>query len=326
LLAEDEDTLRAVITEVLEEGGFQVTPVPNGEAALEAFQKETFPLVVTDIVMGGLNGLQLLETVKQLDATTQVVIMTSHATVEAAMKALRAGAYDFLIKPFEDLDMILVVARRAAEKVQLIRENRGLMESLRKQARELEQANFALKKLADSLKSVSERDGLTGLYNHKAFREALIRNLNQSKKKTTDEFALIFMDVDHFKAYNDNNGHLAGDELLKKLAELLQARFPEPAVVARYGGEEIVALVPATSVASARELAESIRQMVENFPFPGRENQPLRRISLSIGVSSYPHDGTDPTTLIDHADKAVYEAKSSGRNAVRWHSGMRSEV
>jgi diguanylate cyclase (GGDEF)-like protein len=265
--------------------------------------------------MGKMTGLELLAMVKQLDSDTQVVVMTSHASVEAAMQALRSGAYDFLIKPFEELDMITVVVNRAAEKVRLTHHNRRLVEDLQQQSQQLQQANVALKKLADSLKGVADKDGLTGLHNHRYFREVLVRELSMSSRSKRP-FTLVFMDVDHFKHYNDTNGHLAGDALLKSLAELLQEGFGRSSLVARYGGEEIVALIPGVDGTQARGFAETIRKLVEHYPFPGSETQPLGHVTLSMGIASFPHDGVDPTTLIDAADKAVYEAKRQGRNRI----------
>lgn len=315
LLAEDEATLRAVISEVLEEDGFEVVCAENGERALELFQEQAFPIVITDIMLGGMTGLELLSLIKQMNDDTQVIVMTSNASVEAAMQSLRSGAYDFLIKPFDDLDMITVVTNRAAEKVKLTLQNRELVENLQKQSTQLQQANFALKKLADSLKGVADKDGLTGLHNHRYFREILVREISLSERKGRP-FTLVFMDVDHFKNYNDKNGHLAGDALLKSLARLLQEGFGQACLVARYGGEEIVALIPGVDGPRGFEFAERIRVLVEEYPFPGREKQPLGMISLSMGVSSFPTEGSDPTTLIDRADKAVYKAKAEGRNRV----------
>jgi len=315
LVAEDEETLRTVISEVLEDEGYQVTAVPSGEDALEAFRRNPFPIVVTDIVMHTMSGLQLLEHVKAIDSDTVVLIMTSHASLESATRALRSGAYDFMIKPFEKLDVITSVVGRAAEKADLIRQNRLLTEDLKLKAEDLNRANTALIKLADSLKDYANKDGLTGLFNHRLFREALNRELNAAKRNDT-KLSIIFMDVDHFKQFNDRNGHLAGDEVLRTLAHLTSDQIPRPGLVARYGGEELVALVPGATKDEAREMAEHIRQIVESHPFAGRETQPLGKVTLSLGVATFPGDGDDPDTIIGHADEAVYQAKDGGRNRV----------
>ncbi len=309
LLAEDEATLRTVISEVLEEDGYSVTDVGSGEEALRRFNREPFPIVITDIVLGRMTGLELLAQIKDKSPETVVVIMTSHASIETATAALRSGAYDFLIKPFEDLDVLSTVVGRAAEKVKLLEDNRRLMEDLKKKASEMEALNKKLREMA-------ERDGLTGLYNHRYFWKVLDLELERSRRHERS-FSLVYIDVDNFKNYNDTLGHLAGDDLLKTLATIMTERCRASTIAARTGGEEFVLLVPETDKEGALSLAEDIRRIVEQHPFEGRESQPLGTVSISAGVSTYPADGEDPTSLIGAADKALYQAKNAGRNTVR---------
>ncbi len=125
------------------------------------------------------------------------------------------------------------------------------------------------------------------------------------------------MDVDHFKRFNDTHGHLAGDEVLRSIGKLTRDEVGERGLVARYGGEEFVALLPGLDGVACRELAESIRRTVQDFPFPGRETQPLGKVTLSLGLATYPEGGATPTLLIARADQAVYAAKEAGRNTVR---------
>ncbi|MGH2571364.1 MAG: diguanylate cyclase [bacterium] len=315
LLAEDEETLRLVISEVLREEGYEVEAVESGERALAVFRERHFPIVVTDILMGKMSGLQLLDAIKALDADTVVVIMTSHATVEATMDALRSGAYDFMRKPFDDLDVITSVVNRAAERAALIVENRRLTEELKVKASALNDANTALLRLADNLKESATRDGLTGLYNHRSFRDALIREISLAEKNRTP-VSIVFMDVDHFKQFNDKHGHLAGDKVLRTIGTLTSDRVGARGLVARYGGEELVALLPGLDKTACRDLAEAIRMAVESHPFQGRETQPLGKVTLSLGLATFPDNGTTPTLLIAQADQALYVAKESGRNTL----------
>ena len=128
--------------------------------------------------------------------------------------------------------------------------------------------------------------------------------------------SLAFADVDHFKKYNDAQGHLAGDSLLSELGRLLTSYGRKSTIIARYGGEEFVLVVPETDHHGALTYAENVRKLVENHPFPGRETQPDGKITLSIGVATFPEHGTDANALIKHADDALYRAKNSGRNSV----------
>jgi two-component system, cell cycle response regulator len=308
LVVDDEETLRSVVSQVLSADGFVVAEAASGEEALEAFRAESHPLVITDIRMGGMSGIELLTAIKLHNPDTQVVIMTSHASLDSAITALRAGAYDYLIKPFESLDLISAVASRAAEKARLVAQNRELLEQLQRANEELQEVNCALKEMA-------VRDGLTSLYNHRHFQEALAQELARSKRYEK-HFSVVFMDVDNFKVYNDTHGHPQGDRLLKILSEILMSHLRSTDMAARYGGEEFVLLLPETSKAGALSIAEGLRKKVENEHFAGREQQPLGRVTISIGVASYPEDGEDAPAVMACADQLLYKAKNGGRNMV----------
>ena len=209
LVVDDEESIRSVLSQVLSEDGFTVTEAASGEEALVLFQKQPFDLVITDIVMPGISGIELLEKIRELNSDTQVIIMTSYASLDTAVSALRSGAYDYIFKPFEDIDVISAAARRAAEKIRLIAENKNLIKRLTKKTEALKNANKVLQELA-------VRDGLTGLFNHRYFQEDLAYELLRAGRyKRT--FSLIFLDIDHFKNYNDTHGHTQGDKLLRTL-------------------------------------------------------------------------------------------------------------
>ena len=308
LVVDDEETLRSVVSQVLTADGFVVAEAASGEEALEAFRRERHPLVITDIRMGGMTGIELLNEIKRHNPDTQVVIMTSHASLDSALTALRAGAYDYIIKPFESLDVISAVAGRAAEKARLVTQNRELVEKLQRANGELHEVNSALKEMA-------VRDGLTALFNHRHFQEALTQEISRASR-SGKPCSVIFMDVDNFKAYNDTHGHPDGDKLLKTLSEILVSSLRCSDLAARYGGEEFVLLLPETPRAAALRIAEAVRAKVELEHFPGRERQPLGRVTISLGVASYPDDGMDPKTVLACADQRLYQAKRDGRNKV----------
>lgn len=285
-----------------------VTAAENAEEALSQFRKEPFPLVITDIIMGKMSGLDLLKEVRIIQPETLVVVMTSHASLETATSALRAGAYDFLIKPFDDLSMISAVTNRAIEKIRLQRQNQTLVERLQRNTEELEVLN-------QSLQDMVNHDGLTGLFNHRYLVSALETELARSRRHGRT-FTLLFIDVDHFKHYNDTHGHLAGDEVLRSLGKILKEANRSTSVCARYGGEEFVVLIPESNRDGGFIVAERLRSRVEKHPFPGREAQPLGQVTVSLGLSCYPDDGTDTRQLVAIADQRLYEAKQAGRNRV----------
>lgn len=308
LVVDDEDTVRSVLYQVLTEDRFAVSKAASGEEALEKLQEKSFALVITDIKMPGISGLELQQKIKKQYPDTQVVIITSHASLGTAISAMRHGAYDYLFKPFGDLDLISASAKRAVEKVRLTRENKKLLVKLKANNEELEKVNRTLKDMAC-------RDGLTGLYNHRYFQDILCHEVHRADRNN-EKFSLVFFDLDHFKQYNDINGHLKGDKLLRKLGQILIKAVRRSDVVARYGGEEFVIVLPSTPKKNAYIVGEKLRRYIEKYPFEGRETQPNGKITVSIGIATCPDDGTERTELIYRADKAMYKAKEGGRNAV----------
>lgn len=308
LVVDGEEAIQEVLSRVLEEEGHEVTLASSGEEGLALFRKDPFPVVITDINLVGMDGIQLLQEIKMIDPDSLVVIIASYTSMETSVKALRYGAYDYLFKPFEDLDLVTSVVDRAVEKIHLSQENRNLIESLRRSKEELEHLNMKLREMA-------VRDGLTGLHDHLYFQDALAKELARGKRHNR-VFSLLFLDVDFFKRYNDVNGHLAGDTVLKMLAYLLRGDQRATSTVARYGGEEFVILLPETGKEGAMKVAETIRKSVYDHAFPGEGKQPQGKITVSIGVATFPEDGTECEALIHSADQALYKAKQKGRNAV----------
>ncbi len=157
------------------------------------------------------------------------------------------------------------------------------------------------------LEALATTDGMTGLWNHRTFHEQFLEELAASKEAGTP-LALLLMDVDRFKSYNDSFGHPAGDEALRMVGRILKAGMRQEDLPARYGGEEFAAILPATNAAQAMEIAERIRKACEAEDFP------CRPVTLSIGVVV--SDGRDADALIERADQALYAAKRNGRNQV----------
>ncbi len=309
LVVDDEPTIRSVIGQVLRFDGHEPTEVGSAEEALAAFRAQPFPLVITDIIMGRMNGIQLLREIKQADAEILVVIMTSQASLETAMTALREGAYDFLVKPFDDLIMISALVERATEKLRLQNRNKLLTHQLEMYAGELERLNLDLKQAAN-------RDWLTGLYNRRYLRATLDSELSRAQRYNRS-FSLMLLDVDHFKSFNDTHGHLAGDEVLRGVAHIMQTYSRSEDLCARYGGEEFLVLMPESNHEAALAAAERLRAAVEAHQFVGSDTQPSGAVTVSLGVATYPADGIESNTLIGRADAALYHAKALGRNRVQ---------
>jgi diguanylate cyclase (GGDEF)-like protein len=169
------------------------------------------------------------------------------------------------------------------------------------------------------LKTVQETadvDGLTGTYNKRSFQKQLGDEINRAEREHRC-VSLFIMDIDHFKQYNDAHGHLEGDDVLKKVGQLLKASIrSDEDVAARYGGEEFVVLYPGATKALAYRLAQELRRKIESYPFAFAAEQPLGALTISGGVASFPEDAQSGVELIRAADQALYEAKRAGRNRV----------
>lgn len=163
-------------------------------------------------------------------------------------------------------------------------------------------------------------DGLTNLYNHCHFRTVLAQEIKRANRYNRP-LAMLMIDIDYFKHYNDTNGHLMGDEALATVAALIKQSCRDVDVVARYGGEEFSILLPETTVEEAKVIAERIRLSVEAHTFPNEITQPNGKLTISIGAAEYPKNAKSLVELIDYADMALYHAKSSNRNCISiYHS------
>ncbi len=189
-----------------------------------------------------------------------------------------------------------------------ITEQRALEKQAESYLKELQELN---KKLED----LSVTDEMTKLANFRHFKN-LLKQEHERAKRYGISYTIIFCDVDHFKHYNDRNGHPAGDDVLRGVAEILRKNSRTVDVAARYGGEEFVVLCPQTTHESAFSLAERIRSSIEKHPFLHAESQPLGKVSISIGLASFPFDGLNPEDVLKAADNALYYSKKNGRNQI----------
>ena len=308
LVVDDDSSILGVIAEVLQDDGYKVTTAGSGEEAIEALKNNEFALVMTDIRLPGINGVAVLEHVKVARPRTNVIMITSHASLDMVIKALQHGAYDYLLKPFEDLSLISTAAKRAVDSFNLDLDRSQLIQSLKSSNEELARVNEVLHGLAI-------RDGLTDLYNHRYINEVLDKQIEIASIEDA-ELSLIFVDVDNFKKFNDAHGHQNGDVILRELSSLMRENVREKDIVARWGGEEFVVVCPNTDRGSAAILAESLRGLIAKHPFLKGVMQSSFKITISAGVSSLAALQSKPS-LVDAADAALYAAKDKGRNQVQ---------
>ena len=308
LVVDDDVAILGVVSEVLEDDGYTVSTAASGEEALELLKHNEFWLVMSDIRLPGINGVEVLEQIKQASPRTHVIMITSHASLDTSIDAIKHGAYDYLQKPFEDLSLISSAARRAIDAYRLEIERSQLVRSLKLSNKELARVNSVLHGLA-------VRDGLTELYNHRYINEVLDKHIDRSKVEGM-ELSLIFIDVDHFKLFNDEHGHQTGDVLLRELSALMRENVRTKDIVARWGGEEFVIVCPTTNEETASRLAESLRATIAQHRFV-RDLLPTGpQVTISAGVASLTKNHSKGA-MLSAADSALYVAKGNGRNQVQ---------
>ncbi|MAF92199.1 MAG: diguanylate cyclase [Bdellovibrionota bacterium] len=466
-IVDDEASIRSILMEALGDAGYQVRDFPSADDAFKVIPEEPPHIILSDIRMPGMSGIDLLGKVREISEDIQFIIMTSHASLDTALQAIKLGAYDYLHKPFEDLGDVIVTVDRTVEMLFLQYQNEQLLEELEnknkaltslnsrisKEKEEIQKINHLMSELSKtaevtqvvdiflkqsaeiledasilflkhlpsyrslsvsqahnvdpqkvrgagiSFKELSQqdyiqrissiadapelaemlvqvfqkseyvvfplsienqlagafvfleeihdmqslrllesfvqvvqafyfnavmqrrihdmaiKDPLTTLYNRRFFNERIEEEINRSRR-TRFPLSCIYLDIDHFKKYNDQNGHQSGDVLLKQISALMKKSSRKTDIVARLGGEEFCILLPHTDAEGAAIKAEKLRRLVEGTNFANREKQPMGFVSISVGVSEYPSHAHDADALVKAADDALYNVKESSRNRV----------
>jgi two-component system, cell cycle response regulator len=308
----------------------QILTARSGDEAVALFDElsrdgESIALVIADQIMPGMKGVELLEIVdRRLPATTKI-LLTGQAGLDAVIDAInRAHLNQYISKPWDETQLLLgvesllrqyrlthenqqLIASLSSKNQALIEMNRELEAKIHERTHELAEANARLAQLAVT-------DGLTGLYNHRHFHERLTLEVERSQRSGLP-LSLLMLDVDHFKQFNDTFGHPAGDEVLRQLARVLTDTRRANDVVARYGGEEFAVILVDTAKFTAAKVAERVRERIAAHDFSDAAQRP-GKISVSLGVATFPEDGTDAEALVRSADTALYAAKRAGRNRV----------
>ena len=302
---------------LMESGNYKVTAV---DSAFQAFallglespeDAQKADLILMDIFMPGMNGIEACSKIKASPHLKDIpiILMTAQKDTDMLEAAFKAGAMDYILKPLQKVELLARIRSALALKEEMDRRKAREQELLRI-TRKLEEAYAQLKQL-------SSLDGLTGIANRRYFDEYFEVEWRRAQREE-NPFSLIMADIDLFKAYNDNYGHLAGDTCLKQVASCMQSVIKRPGdLVARYGGEEFVVVLPETDLKGATMVAEEMRGAVEALMIPHAHSTVINYITISLGVAMTipPRDGCRED-LIKLADQALYQAKQGGRNRV----------
>ncbi len=434
LLVDDERFARTVYSDYLRAAGYDVEVAADAEAALGILGRRRFDVLLTDVILPGSSGLDLISSAKQLDTNLEVVVITALDKVDPAVRAMKSGASDYLVKPVTPEALQHAVQRCLSTRALLaenmaLRAHLKLFETCQRLAATLDRdrlvpmalsavggesggtasllaeistdgtwvlsgasgleyqpAAAVLAAVRDALPGLAERgvatlpappgewpggathvlclpvaeegallgaalvllkepptperlqsatflcrhlglalrnlgrlkqvehlaylDDLTHLYNTRYLDVVLERELAGGRP-----FTLLFMDVDHFKAVNDQHGHLSGSRLLVEVARVLRSCVRDEDVLVRYGGDEYVMLLVGIDSGGGLKVAERIRRAIEDHRFLSREATPVR-ITSSIGLASFPEHAGSKAEIIDLADRAMYRGKRTTRNVV----------
>lgn len=322
LIVDDRPENLLTLEYLLESPDLEIVKATSGHEALEKTFDHDFALIILDVQMPDMDGYETAEYLRKHSRTQHIpIIFLSAAQKETQhiFKGYDAGGVDYILKPFEPV----VLKSKIGIFLELYRQRHQLEIKTREldaKLIELEEVRQQLEEKNEQLQFLSTRDSLTGLINRRRFDEIMDAEWKRGVRNQWP-VAVVLIDIDFFKAYNDCYGHLAGDETLRRVAAGLADSLPrEVDRVARYGGEEFIAVLPNTDIQGAVRVGERIRENVRALDIEHKKARKIGFVTVSVGVSAVvPGDMTAHDQLIITADNALYQAKDEGRNCCRFH-------
>jgi diguanylate cyclase (GGDEF)-like protein len=295
-VVDDDRSARDRVTSLLRASGHQPTPFESAPRMLEAHRQQPFDLVLLDVIMDGMSGVDACRILKaREDAFVPVVLVTARTDPDARVEGLRIGADDYVSKPYVEEELLARV---------------GSMLRIKR-------AYDAVAATRNRMAELAVLDELTGLYNVRYLQQRFGEEWKRAERHR-EPLALAMLDVDHFKAVNDRHGHDVGDLVLREASARIKGSVRDTDLVARYGGEEFVVLLPSTQLAGALVVAERIRRAFADKPFETARGR--LQVTTSIGLSLYPSRGVSTKDqLLRAADSALYRAKEDGRDRICVH-------
>ena len=290
LIVDDDQGTCKILANSLSEEGYSVTTAFTGEEAIEKANKNTFDILITDLKLPGIDGIEVIKKIKEGNVDLCAIMMTAYASVDTAIKALEEGAYDYVTKPF-DMEEIKFVVSKGLERMS-----------------EYEKGKI------DEFK-VPVLDVLTQVYTRKYFYRVLNREVNRAQRYN-QPMALLMVEIDNFSKYNQEYGSNAGDEALKKVAQLFSRVTRRVDFVFRYTESEFAILLPETNKEGAVIVAKRLKDLVQQTKFQKDEDSSERRLTISIGLSVYSVDSDSKDEFLSKATDSLYQAKQLGKNKI----------
>jgi diguanylate cyclase (GGDEF)-like protein len=290
LIVEDDLAVRDSMAEFITLSGFDCQVAPSAEEAIEMLKTLEFQVVITDITMPGMDGLELTDIIKK-DYDIDVIVMTGYSGQYSYEEAIGKGASDFVFKPIRFQELVLRLKRVFKERE--LRQERNRM-------------------MAD-LQQLAITDNLTQLYNSRHFFAQLKMEVDRANRYGYS-LALLLLDIDFFKNYNDTFGHLEGDKVLSTVGQMINTCLRTMDTAYRYGGEEFTVILPYTDGNEAKTVADRIQYTLEHITFCPSPDRSIQ-VTLSIGVTEY-SPGEELSSFVNRSDRAMYTSKENGRNRV----------
>jgi diguanylate cyclase (GGDEF)-like protein len=284
LVVEDSPATATLLELKLREEGYNVVMSANAVDAMDKLCDFSPDLILSDIMMPEMDGFELLQKIRSETVRGDIpfIFISAKNSTEDKLRGFDLGGDDYITKPFQVDELI------ARVRVSIKRSER--------------------------MRRESATDFLTNAFNRRAMENRLAVELQRSQRFGR-AFTVAMVDIDHFKKFNDANGHLVGDEALRAVARQIQAQLRDIDVVARFGGEEFFVIMPETNKASAYKAMDRVRNAIVSTRLQGANGADIG-VTVSVGVAEFPYDGIDAEALKKAADMAMYQSKSDGRNRV----------
>lgn len=299
LIIDDDAGVRDSMQEFVKDSGYDIYTASSAEEALELLKSEIVDVVITDIMLAGMDGLELTDLIKH-NYDIDVIVMTGYSEKFSYEDAITKGASDLVFKPIRYRELMLRLKRVLKER----------------------QLSIDRAKMLKTLEKLAITDGLTRLYNLRHFYKQLELEIDRCNRYG-HSLALLLLDIDHFKKCNDSYGHLEGDKVLVKLGQAINLCLRTMDSAYRYGGEEFTIILPETTGKEANNVAERISASVESERFSTEAGEDFS-ITISIGVTEYFKE-EQLSTFIHRADQAMYKSKAKGRNRISYLAAEKTE-
>ena len=295
-VVDDDEANLEVIARGLSKEGYEVRTLEQGAGALDVINKWNPHVVILDVLMPEVNGLDIVQRIRQKSNYISIIFLSARAETHDIVNGLDAGADDYVCKPFNLEELLARI--RAQLRIKQLQD-------------QLSSANSRLKQLV-------EIDDLTGLYNMRTLYEKLDGELSRCRRFGAT-LAVVMMDMDHFKQVNDKNDHLFGSYVLTEVGEIIRDNIRKIDHAARYGGDEFILILSEVHLHGAITFCERLRKAIGDHQFEHNHNKTQVTCSMGFALMHGQRPNIDARELVKLADRALYEAKDAGRNCICYY-------